>query len=109
MRIANERAEAVVYYLTMADEWTEKTNACSLALADSLIWTSENFDERTSIWKGTGFDVQYKPWAVWDSMDANKPSKHPTIIKNSKLKSDFLDRSITITVDRDYNATKSRQ
>ena len=109
LRIANERAEAIVYYLTTGDidANTNEANACSDALTDSQIWRADNFDPHANTWKETGFDLEFKPWTNWDSMDVKKPSKSLTLGDNRQFDVEFLDRSIRITIDSNDNPRKS--
>ena len=118
--IANRRAEALIYFLTLPDSIPYDLTECKSALEDSSsmwgrqenelctrsamldtnAWKERGFDLTyetrsdtivTIVWKGPKFDVVHKPWQSYEEMDRNKPEKNP--LENSKNKEDRqLDR-----------------
>ena len=90
--IANERAEALIYFLKLADTIQYTTKGCKATLDDSLIWKGRAKSD--SIWKAPGFDVTYKPWPSYAEMDSAKPaqdSRRPDL--------EFLNRTVQIIIE----------
>lgn len=95
LQIANERAEAVIYFLTLADNKYDQESC--VAVLDSKKYAKD------STWTGTNFDVSYKPWESYDKMNKEKPLKNPP--EDSKNKEDrqldreYLNRSVRIIIE----------
>ena len=101
--IANQRAEALIYFLMLPDSTSYDPKECAKALKDSSMWgrkenelctrsaipdinawkergfdvTYEMRPDTTIVWKGPKFDVAYKPWPSYDEMYSKKPLQNP--------------------------------
>ena len=97
--IANQRAEALIYFLMLPDSISYYPEECKKALNDSLIWASVKSD---SIWDGQGFTVTYKPWESHEKMAQAKP-----VQDSLRLDLEFLNRSVQIIIKGGDCWTKS--
>ena len=120
--IANQRAEALIYFLT-----TEPYNStkCKSALdndgrwgreegkpyargrPDTLEWKDSSFtvtyaDSPRVQWKRSHFIVTYKPWQNYDDMEKVKP-----VQDSLRLDLEFLNRSVQIIIEEGDCWTKS--
>lgn len=110
-QIANERAKAFIYFLTLNDpKYT--LEKCKDALNDSLIWKSVEPDsnwEGTGFtmtpddsagvqWKGPHFIVNYKPWESHIQMTKAKLVKDGTL-DNRRHALEFLNRTVQIIIE----------
>ena len=93
--IANQRAEAVIYYLTMADITQDSLKKCRDALNDSLIWDSVKSD---SIWQGKNFVAIYNPWETYGDMAKAKPAEDDSSGGSRQRDLEFLNRTVQIIV-----------
>ena len=89
--IANQRAEALIYFLTLANSKIYNQDSCKVALNDSLISKQVKSD---SIWRGQGFAVTYKPWQSHKEMVNAKP-----VQDSLRLDLEFLNRTVQIIVE----------
>ena len=135
--IANQRAEALIYFLMLPDSIPYDSTKCKSALENSSMWgrkenelctrsampdtstwremgfdvTYEMRSDTTIVWKKTNFDVAHKPWQSYEKMDENKPLKNPP--ENSKNKEDrqldreFLNRSVRIIIEEGSDRTET--
>ena len=96
-QIANERAEAFIYFLTLKDPKSYTRENCKDALNNSLIW---KIGECTSdsTWKGKGFTVTYNPWKVHKQMTDAKLVKDGSL-DNRRRALEFLNRTVQIIVE----------
>ena len=130
--IANQRAEALIYFLTTEPydstecktvlndslRWgREEGKLCTRGRPDPLAWTGSGFivnydDSQRVHWKGPNLTVSYKPWESYDKMNKEKPLKNPP--ENSKNKEDrqldreFLNRSVQIIIEEVSYRTKTK-
>ena len=123
--IANQRAEALIYFLTLADNKTYNLDSCKVALKDSSRWGHEGdklctrgrphslawkrsdftvtYDDSPRVqWKGPHFTVAYKPWKKYEEMAKAKP-----VQDSLRLDLEFLNRSVKITIEGDSCFTKA--
>lgn len=100
LQIANERAEAIVYYLTMHESKKSPAESCSSAVVNRLIWTRPVRDESDSIWSCPNFEVIYNPWNDFDEMNSSKPrpNPHPGVLRQFDV--EFLNRSVQIVIEK---------
>lgn len=103
LKIANQRAEAVVYFLMLDDAKKYNTKACSTALDGNAIRKNLDTEKSDSIWKGTDFDVVYKPWNAFAQMDSSKPEPNPFPAGHRQFDLEFLNRSVEIIVETGEN------
>lgn len=61
-QIANERAEALIYFLISEAPKSYTLGKCQDALNGGWIWGRAKSDSTGSTWVGEGFKVTYKPW-----------------------------------------------
>jgi len=95
-KIANERAEALIYFLTLADGKTYNLDTCKAALKDSRIWQGRA--ESDSIWEGRGFTLDYNPWEKYAEMAAKKPEKDNSS-QSRQRDLEFRNRSVRIIIE----------
>lgn len=102
LRIANQRAEAVIYGLTLADFASYNSDEfhlkCVDALEKRLIW-----DQRTtvydSIWQAGNMDVIYNPWNEYIDMVRSKPAIDALQDGTRQRDLEFFNRSVQISVE----------
>ncbi len=133
--IANQRAEALIYFLKLPDSIPYDSTRCKSALEnssmwgrqenvlctrsampDTSIWRERGFDvtyatrSDTIVWKETNFDVSYKPWKSYSEMDKKKPLKNPPENSQEKggrqLDREFLNRSVRIIIEEGSDRTE---
>ena len=95
-KIANERAEAIIYFLTLADTIQYNPKRCKAALNDSLIW--RGYPEPDSTWEGQGFTVTYNPWESYAKMTEAKLVKDGSL-DNRRRDLEFLNRTVEIIIE----------
>ena len=112
--IANQRAEALIYFLTLPDTIKYTMEGCKTALEDdrrwgrvegkygrpdALAWNRSNFtvtydDSPRVQWEGSNLTVTYKPWENYDEMAKAKP------VQDSQRRDlEFLNRSVQIIIE----------
>ena len=123
--IANQRAEALIYFLTTEPYDSTKCRSAldnhgrwgredgkpyTRGTPDTLVWKDSGFtvtydDSQRVQWEGSNLTVTYKPWESYDEMAENKPLQNPP--KNlqnpqeeedRQLDREFLNRSVRITI-----------
>ena len=99
-QIANERAEAVIYFLTLTDSKYDQ-DSC-VAVLDSKKYAKD------ITWTGTNFDVSYRRWKSYDEMNNKKPVKNPQEEEGRQLDREFLNRSVHIIIEGDSDRTETR-
>ena len=108
LQIANERAEALIYFLMLPDSRSYDQKECKAVLKNGLIWQDMKPD---STWEGTNFDLAYKPWESYNEMDNKKPLKNPleNLQKEEgrQLDREFLNRSVQIIIEEVSYRTKT--
>ena len=114
--IANQRAEALVYFLTTEqydltecktvlgedDRWGHgRSNLRTPGRPNTLLWERSNFnvtyDDSLVQWKGPNLTVSHRPWEKYEKMENNKPMKNPN--KDRQLDLEFLNRSVQIIIE----------
>ena len=100
--IANERAEALIYFLTLDDPKSYTLGKCKDALSDRLIGKRARSD---SIWIGQGFTMTYNPW------DSHIQMTDAKLVKDGSLDErrrdlEFLNRSVQIIIEEGGCLTK---
>ena len=122
--IANQRAEALIYFLMLPDSISYNPEECEKALKNSSMWgrkenelctrsampdtstwremgfdvTYEMRSDTTIVWKKTNFDVVHKPWQSYEEMDENKPEKGSSP-KSRQRDIEFRNRSVRIIIE----------
>ena len=130
-QIANERAEALIYFLTtepydstkcrsaLDDDgrWGRKEDKpYTRGRPDTLAWKGSGFtvtydDSPRVQWEGSNLTVSYKPWESYNEMNKEKPLKNPP--ENSQNKEDrqldreFLNRSVQIIIEEGNDRTET--
>ena len=120
--IANQRAEALIYFLMLPNGKTYNLDSCRVALENSSMWgrkenelctrsampdinawkemgfdvTYEERADTTIVWKGPKFDVAYKPWKSYGEMEKTKPA-NDSLLGSHGLK--FLNRTVQIIIE----------
>lgn len=125
--IANQRAEALIYFLTTEPYDSTK---CKTALAndgrwgrevgkpytrgrpDTLAWKETDFavtyDDPPHVqWEGPNLTVTYKPWKNYKEIKPNKPMENPREGKERQLDSEFLNRSVRIIIEKGSDRTET--
>ena len=88
--IANQRAEALIYFLTLGDSKYDQ-ESCKAVL------DSKEYAEGGT-WPGTNFDVSYKPWESYEEMKPNKPEKGNSP-QSRQRDIEFRNRSVQIIIE----------
>lgn len=97
LEIANQRAEAVIYYLTMADPTSYTREKCKDALDTRHIWNHVTTSD--SIWRVMNFDVIYNPWKKYNDMVEFKPANDALQDGTRQRDLEFLNRSVQIIIE----------
>ena len=125
--IANQRAEALIYFLTTepydstkcrsalenSSMWGRKENGTRSAMPDTNAWKEKGLDvtyetrSDTIVWKGPKFDVAHKPWQSYDEMKAKKPKENPQEKEERQLDREFLNRSVRIIIEEGSDQTET--
>ena len=117
--IANQRTEALIYFLTTEQydstecqsvlnddrRWGRvEGNLCTRGKPDSLAWKGSDFivtydDSPRVQWKGPLFTLTYKPWESYDEMALEKPADDSPsgVLRHPGL--EFLNRTVQITIE----------
>ena len=96
-QIANERAQALIYFLTLNVPKSYTMGECKKALNDSLIWKIEECMS-DSTWKGKGFTVTYNSWKGHEQMTKAKLVKDGSL-DNRRRTLEFLNRTVQIIIE----------
>ncbi len=127
-QIANERAEALIYFLMTEpydstkcrpalkddDRWgREEGKPYTRGRPDPLAWTGSgfivNYDDAQRVhWEGPNLTVTYKPWKNYKEMKNNKPLKNPPGKEDRQLDREFLNRSVQIIIEEVSYRTKTK-
>ena len=95
-QIANERAEAIIYFLMSEDPESYTPGKCKDALNDGWIW--KGHAKSNSTWVGEGFTVTYKRWLSHTEMkDAKLVRDGSWMARRPKL--EFLNRTVEIIIE----------
>ena len=105
-QIANERAEALIYFLMSEDPKSYTLRKCQDALNGGWIWGRAKSDSTGSTWVGEGFKVTYKPWLSHAEMtDAKLVKDGSWIARRPSL--EFLNRTVEIIIEEGGCLTKA--
>ena len=95
--IANQRAEALIYFLMLDDPKSYTQAKCKDVL-------EKRYAKSGSTWDAQGFKMNYKPWQNYAEMDSanTKP-----IQDNLRLDLEFLNRTVEIIIEEGGCLTKA--
>ena len=97
-QIANERAEALIYFLISEAPKSYTLGKCQDALNGGWIWGRAKSDSTGSTWVGEGFRVTYKRWLSHTEMtDAKLVRDGFWMARRPKL--EFLNRTVEIIIE----------
>jgi len=89
----------------------EEGKICARAMPDTNAWKKRGVDvtyetrSDTIVWKGSKFDVAYKPWQSYGEMETAKPADD-SLQRSHSLK--FLNRTVQIIIEEGGCLTKER-
>ena len=97
-RIANQRAESLIYFLTLADIADYSVDSCTAALESGRIWAGQAKSDST--WKIPGINVSlsYKRWLNYSQMHSAKLVNDGSR-EEPKRFLQFLNRTVLITIE----------
>ena len=98
--IAEQRAEALIYYLTLADSIKYTQENCESAVTEKRIWQGQGSAKSDSTWTIPGYKVavNYNPWDDYSVMELAKLAKDGSS-GNRKRAIEFLNRAVQVIID----------
>ena len=125
--IANQRAEAIIYFLTSKSDkvsncraalnertrWGRaKNELCTRARLDSSVWNEDSIKvtyeprhiynrgitDSVNVWQGQGFEMTFQPWQCHEQMKKARLVKDGTL-DNRREGLEFLNRTVQIIIE----------